>query len=88
MVTDTLAKDKPSATGMAIDSVCGLVANTPASGYVTLASTIIIGMVAGVMCNLVSSWRDGLFYGNPAQLVARSGTDYMKRKKTEKESKW
>ncbi len=57
MIVDTLMKGKPSATGVAIGAVCGLVAITPASGFVTPASAIIIGLVAGVISNLVSTWR-------------------------------
>jgi Amt family ammonium transporter len=57
MIMDTMFKGKPSATGIAIGAVCGLVAITPASGYVTPASAIIIGLVAGIISNLVSTWR-------------------------------
>jgi Amt family ammonium transporter len=57
MVIDTLMKGKPSATGMAIGAVVGLVAITPASGYVTPTAAIIIGLIAGVLSNLVSTWR-------------------------------
>jgi Amt family ammonium transporter len=57
MIVDTLVKGKPSATGLAIGAVCGLVAITPASGYVTPASAIVIGLVAGILSNLVSRWR-------------------------------
>jgi Amt family ammonium transporter len=57
MVVDTLMKGKPSATGMAIGAVCGLVAITPASGFVTPASAILIGLAAGIISNLVSRWR-------------------------------
>jgi Amt family ammonium transporter len=57
MVIDTLVKGKPSATGIAIGAVCGLVAITPASGFVTPSSAILIGLIAGVISNLVSTWR-------------------------------
>ena len=57
MVMDTIMKGKPSATGIAIGAVCGLVAITPASGFVTPASAIIIGLAAGIISNLVSAWR-------------------------------
>ena len=57
MVIDTLVKGKPSATGIAIGAVCGLVAITPASGFVTPSSAILIGLIAGVVSNLVSTWR-------------------------------
>jgi Amt family ammonium transporter len=111
MIVDTIVKGKPSAVGIAIGSVCGLVAITPASGYVTPGSAIIIGLVAGVLSNLVSTWRartrlddtldvfachgvsgiwgsiatglfatitvnplgaNGLFYGNPEQLLIQT----------------
>jgi len=57
MIVDTIMKGKPSATGIAIGAVCGLVAITPASGFVTPASAIIIGLAAGIISNLVSTWR-------------------------------
>ena len=45
-----LTKGKPSALGAASGAVVGLVAITPASGYVTPMSGIIIGLVAGAIC--------------------------------------
>ena len=57
MVIDVLRKGKPSATGIAIGAVCGLVAITPASGFVTPSSAILIGLTAGVISNFVSAWR-------------------------------
>ncbi len=113
MTVDTIMKGKPSATGIAIGAVCGLVAITPASGFVTPSSAIIIGLIAGVLSNLVSTWRartrlddtldvfachgvsgiwgsiatglfatitvnpagaNGLFYGNPSQLLIQTET--------------
>jgi len=57
MIVDWVMKGKPSAVGIAVGSVCGLVAITPASGYVAVPAAIIIGLVAGVVSNLVSNWR-------------------------------
>ncbi|HYY48472.1 MAG TPA: ammonium transporter [Thermoplasmata archaeon] len=57
MLTDWVRKGKPSAVGMAVGAVCGLVAITPASGYVGPMASMIIGLVAGVLCNQVASWR-------------------------------
>ncbi len=57
MVVDWIMKGKPSAVGMAVGAVCGLVAITPASGYVNVISALIIGAVAGVLSNLMSNWR-------------------------------
>ena len=57
MLTDWVRKKKPSAVGIAVGAVCGLVAITPASGYVGPMPSIIIGLVAGVLCNYVGSLR-------------------------------
>ena len=57
MVLDWIVKGKPSAVGICIGAVVGLVAITPAAGYVTVTSAIIIGLLAGIISNLVSSWR-------------------------------
>ncbi len=57
MLTDWIQKGKPTAVGMSVGAVCGLVAITPASGFVGPMPAIIIGLVAGVLCNLVAGWR-------------------------------
>ncbi len=57
MSTEWLTKKKPSAVGMAVGGVCGLVAITPGSGYVSVSAAIVTGLVAGVLSNLVSNWR-------------------------------
>jgi Amt family ammonium transporter len=59
MLVDWVRKGKPSAIGLSIGAVCGLVAITPASGYVNITASIIIGLVAGVISNLVANWRVG-----------------------------
>jgi Amt family ammonium transporter len=56
MAVDWISKGKPSAVGLAIGAVCGLVAITPASGYVTVPSAIIIGLIAGIVSNFVANW--------------------------------
>ncbi|HEX8549857.1 MAG TPA: ammonium transporter [Cytophagaceae bacterium] len=48
---------KPTAMGFCIGAVVGLVAITPAAGFVTLPASIVIGTVASVISNLVVSWR-------------------------------
>ncbi|MDP2660888.1 MAG: ammonium transporter [Dehalococcoidia bacterium] len=101
---------KASVVGTASGAVAGLVAITPASGFVTPMGAIVIGLGAGVFCYLAVRWRassplddsldvwachgvggtwgaiatglfatlainsagaNGLFYGNPAQLVSQ-----------------
>jgi Amt family ammonium transporter len=59
MIMDWLIKGKPSAVGIAIGAVVGLVAITPAAGYVTVSASLIIGLLAGVISNLVANWRAG-----------------------------
>jgi ammonium transporter, Amt family len=110
MFMDWAIKGKPSAVGIAIGAVVGLVAITPSAGYVSVTSAIIIGLAAGIISNLVANWRagrsriddtldvfachgvggiwgsiatglfasgaiqvgvNGLFFGNPDQLVAQ-----------------
>jgi Amt family ammonium transporter len=50
-----LLKGKPSALGAASGMVAGLVAVTPASGFVTPAAGFVIGLLAGVVCYLAAS---------------------------------
>jgi ammonium transporter, Amt family len=57
MLVDWIRKGRPSAVGMCVGFVCGLAAVTPASGYVGPQLSMVIGVVAGVGCNLVASWR-------------------------------
>jgi len=59
MLMDWLLKGKPTATGMAIGAVVGLVVITPASGFVGPTAAIIMGLIGGVLSNLVASWRSG-----------------------------
>lgn len=57
MMVDWTRKGKPSAVGMAIGAVAGLVGITPAAGFVTPMAAILIGIGAGILSNLVSNWR-------------------------------
>ncbi len=52
MFFDWLRGHKPSALGSCIGAVVGLVAITPAAGFVTVRESIIIGLVASVISNL------------------------------------
>ena len=103
-------RGRPSVLGMAAGAVAGLVAITPASGFVDVSGSIIIGLGAGILCYVALQLRprlrvddaldvwavhgiggtwgaiatglfatvaintagaDGLFYGNPGQLVTQ-----------------
>jgi ammonium transporter, Amt family len=50
MFTEWLIKGKPSVLGICSGAVAGLVAITPASGFVGPDSAVIIGAAAGVIC--------------------------------------
>jgi Amt family ammonium transporter len=48
---------KPSSLGFVSGAVAGLVAITPAAGYVTPMASIVIGVVAGALCYHIMLWR-------------------------------
>jgi Amt family ammonium transporter len=50
MFTEWLTKGKPSVLGIASGAVAGLVAITPASGFVGPNAAVVIGIAAGVLC--------------------------------------
>jgi len=55
MVAEWMAVGKPSVLGAVSGAVAGLVAITPASGFVKPMPAIFIGLVAGVVCYLMVS---------------------------------
>jgi Amt family ammonium transporter len=55
MFSEWISKGKPSVLGIASGAVAGLVAITPASGYVGPTPAVIIGLVAGVVCYIAST---------------------------------
>ena len=55
MFTEWFAKGRPSVLGIASGAVAGLVAITPASGFVGPTGALIIGIAAGVICFVASS---------------------------------
>ncbi len=55
MFTEWTTKGKPSVLGIASGAVAGLVAITPASGFVGPNSAVIIGVAAGVLCYFAST---------------------------------
>jgi Amt family ammonium transporter len=56
MTMSWVHKGNPSVLGAAAGAVAGLVAITPASGFVTPMGAIIIGLGAGVICYLAVIW--------------------------------
>src|SRR5665213_89837 len=56
MFAEWIINRKPSVLGMISGAVAGLVAITPASGFVNASGALIIGLSAGVVCYFFSVW--------------------------------
>jgi len=56
MAAEWLIGKKPSVLGMISGAVAGLVAITPASGFVNAQGALIIGLTVGVVCYFSSVW--------------------------------
>jgi ammonium transporter, Amt family len=61
MFAEWIAKGKPSVLGIVSGAVAGLVAITPASGYVGVGGSLVIGIAAGVICFWAATWLKGKF---------------------------
>jgi Amt family ammonium transporter len=54
MFSEWLVSKKPSVLGMISGAIAGLVAITPASGFVTPSGALAIGLIAGLVCYVAS----------------------------------
>ena len=57
ILLDAIRGHKPSALGACVGAVVGLVAITPAAGYVDIGASIFIGTAASIISNLAVSWK-------------------------------
>ncbi|AOM78262.1 ammonium transporter [Pedobacter steynii] len=57
MFFDVARGKKPSVLGFCIGAVVGLVAITPGAGFVSIPSSIFIGVAAAVISNLAVAWK-------------------------------
>ncbi|HMJ70660.1 MAG TPA: ammonium transporter [Cyclobacteriaceae bacterium] len=57
VLMDAVRNKKPSALGFCIGAVVGLVAITPAAGFVTIPSSLFIGTIAALISNVVVHWK-------------------------------
>ncbi|HZY82877.1 MAG TPA: ammonium transporter [Cyclobacteriaceae bacterium] len=57
VLMDAVRGKKPSALGFCIGAVVGLVAITPAAGFVTIPSSLFIGTFAALISNVVAHWK-------------------------------
>jgi len=68
-----IIKGKPTTLGVASGAVAGLVAITPASGFVGPVSSVIIGGVAGVVCYLAVLAKSSMGYDDSLDVVGVHG---------------
>ena len=61
MVVEWFERKKPGMLGLASGAVAGLVAVTPASGFVNPTGALYIGIAAGVVCYLGAVWLKKIF---------------------------
>jgi Amt family ammonium transporter len=73
MVTEWMARGKPTVLGAASGAVAGLVAITPASGFVDPLSAIAIGAVAGLLCYTACNVKARLGYDDSLDVVGVHG---------------
>jgi len=73
MFTEWMARGKPTVLGAASGAVAGLVAITPASGYVGPISALIIGAVAGSLCYAACNFKSKLGYDDSLDVVGVHG---------------
>jgi Amt family ammonium transporter len=55
MLAEWVSRGKPSVLGIASGAVAGLVAITPASGFVGPTAAVLIGLVAGIVCFIAAT---------------------------------
>jgi ammonium transporter, Amt family len=73
MFTEWAARGKPTVLGAASGAVAGLVAITPASGFVGPMASIVIGAVAGVVCYSACNLKARLGYDDSLDVVGVHG---------------
>jgi Amt family ammonium transporter len=71
--TEWISRGKPTALGTATGAVAGLVAITPAAGFVTPMGSIVIGMVAGFLCYQACNLKARLGYDDALDVVGVHG---------------
>jgi Amt family ammonium transporter len=73
MIVEWMYRGKPTVLGAASGAVAGLVAITPASGFVGPMSSIVIGLGAGVFCYLAVLFKSKLGYDDALDVVGIHG---------------
>jgi Amt family ammonium transporter len=73
MFTEWMARGKPTVLGAASGAVAGLVAITPAAGFVGPVSAIVIGALGGALCYTACNLKSKLGYDDSLDVVGVHG---------------
>ncbi len=73
MFTEWMTRGKPTVLGAASGAVAGLVAITPAAGFVGPLASIVIGAVAGAICYSACNFKSRLGYDDSLDVVGVHG---------------
>jgi Amt family ammonium transporter len=73
MIAEWIKNGKPTMLGVASGAVAGLVAITPAAGFVTPLAAIVIGFAAGVVCYTACMLKSKLGYDDSLDVVGVHG---------------
>ncbi len=73
MFTEWAVRGKPTVLGAASGAVAGLVAITPASGFVGPMASVLIGALAGVVCYSACNFKSRLGYDDSLDVVGIHG---------------
>ncbi len=73
LFSEWVGKGKPTAVGAATGAVAGLVAITPAAGFVEPWAAILIGLVAGWLCYKACNWKNRVGYDDALDVVGVHG---------------
>ncbi len=69
MVSDWVRHRRPTLLGLVSGAVAGLVAITPAAGFVSPSAAIVIGVVGGYVCSLVVNLKERFGYDDSLDVV-------------------
>jgi len=77
VLLDVVKGRKPSALGFCIGAVVGLVAITPACGFVTIPHSLVIGVVGAIISNFVVEWKSKTGLADTLDVFACHGVGGM-----------
>lgn len=73
MLSEWVSKGVPTVVGAASGAIAGLVAITPAAGFVDPISSLYIGLIAGIICSYACSLKTQFGFDDTLDVVAIHG---------------